>query len=289
MMSEIPQARLISLNSLLCEFEADAKQRNDAKKSGSPLGAVSGLKRLDQELGGAPAIGLHVLHGSPGSGKTAFGLQWATNCNCPCLYVTCEMTPIELLRRLASRITGTYLGRFKTGELSPDEATKFARKAVEMTPLLSLIDATSSPADPSFIHECSSVVRPLAPDNPNFLVVVDSVHSWVRGFSSTVPEYDALNTGLDSLRKLSQTLNCPVLCIAERNRASMPSGGQNASAGTRGFEYGSESVIGLDAEEKENASRERMVKLTLSKNRHGSQGKEIKLFFKGATQSFREE
>jgi len=68
------------------------------------------------------------MHGQPGTGKTAFALQVAAQCGFPCLYVTCEMAPLELLRRHTARVTRTYLNRFKSGELSPRESLELARR-----------------------------------------------------------------------------------------------------------------------------------------------------------------
>src|SRR5690349_126228 len=112
-----PLPRIVRLGDLLGEWEADAHAAYAARVSGQARGPVTGLLRLDQELGGALTPGVHIAHGQPGAGKTAFALQAATRCDCPCLYVTAEMSPLELLRRIAARVTETFLGRLKSGEL----------------------------------------------------------------------------------------------------------------------------------------------------------------------------
>jgi hypothetical protein len=63
----------------------------------------------------------------------------------------------------------------------------------------------------------------------------------------------------------------------------------SASAGTRKFEYGAESMLDLNREEKpEDAAGESKVTLTVQKNRHGRANQRIPLLFRGATQTFRE-
>ena len=94
------QARFTRLASLLDEWDADAATRAEAKKSGKALGPLTGLARLDAALGTALEPGLHHVHGNAGVGKTAFALQIAASCGCPCLYVTCEMRALELLAPL---------------------------------------------------------------------------------------------------------------------------------------------------------------------------------------------
>lgn len=286
-----PQARLLRLADLLDDALVDAEDRHQARAEGKPLGALTGLPKLDTELGGALAPGLHILHGAPGTGKTAFALQAAASCRCPALFVTCEMAPVELLRRLAARVTGEYLGRFKSGEFTRATAERHFTRALEAAPMLALVDATAAPAKPGDLLDFAEATRRLAPGNPHLLIVVDSVHSWTRAWQADAPEYEALNTGLNALRETAHRLNAALLGIGERNRGSMQSGGQSAAAGTRVFEYSSETVLSLQREKdaRPDAQGETDLTLTLEKNRNGYQGKTISLLFHGALQRFREE
>src|SRR2546425_697930 len=74
---------------LTAAFTAEATAAHDAYTSGKPRGPVSGLRTLDAELGGCFEPGLHVLHGVPGSGKTALANQVAAHCGRPALIVSC--------------------------------------------------------------------------------------------------------------------------------------------------------------------------------------------------------
>jgi replicative DNA helicase len=284
-----PLPALYSLSALVDDLATDAEERHRAREAGKPFGPVTGFKGLDAALGSALGVGLHVLHGSPGVGKTAFALQVAALCGCPALYVTCEMAPLELLRRHTARVTGTFLGKFKTGELTGEAVRDLARKAAEAAPLLALLDATETPA------EFDSILRPASAmqrDSPSghVLVVIDSLHSWADSLGEGTEEYERLNLALTALRLLSKRLGCAVVVIAERNRAAMKSGGQSAGAGTRKIEYGAESVIELDADAdaKPNANGEVPVQLKISKNRNGATGKPIALRFHGALQRYQE-
>ena len=58
---------------------------------GSPGGPVTGLAPVDIALGGYLAEGLHILHGAPGTGRTALSLQIAATCGAAALFVTAEM------------------------------------------------------------------------------------------------------------------------------------------------------------------------------------------------------
>ncbi len=282
--------RLTRLADLLGELEADAAAAHEAYTTGTPRGPVTGLPGLDRELGGALSAGTHVLHAGPGAGKSALALQIAATCGFPALFVTCEMSPLELLRRHTARVTGTFLGRLKSGELGPLEAVALARVAAEKTPQLAILDATRAFVSADQIHELALVVRG---DAGRVLVVIDSLHSWSEGVAAAtggVDEYARLGAALACLGTLARVLDSPVLFIAERNRAGMKPGGLSAGAGHRKIEYGCESLWELDRDENAAAgpAGEADVTLKIAKNRNGTPGKKVALRFHGALQRFRE-
>jgi replicative DNA helicase len=281
-----PAPRLLQLGQLLGEWEADARAAFDARTKGIARGPVSGLAQLDDALGGVLQPGLHIVHGGPGVGKTAFALQVAATCGVPALYVTAEMRPLELLRRITARVTGTYLGRLKSGELAPEDSLAKARAAIAAAPGLALADATDAWAPPEWLRQAALAVRG---DGRHVLVAVDSVHSWSEVSGVDLPEYDRLNAAIGALRALAGQLGGPVLGIAERNRASMAGGGLNAAAGSRKFEYTGESVLDLALDEKgapPPGVGETAVVLHVAKNRNGAAGKRLRLAFNGALQRF---
>jgi replicative DNA helicase len=278
--------RLVRPGDLLGEWEADAQAAHEARRTGQARGPVTGLPRLDLELGGAFAPGLHVAHGQPGAGKTAFALQTATSSGTPALYVTAEMSPLELLRRHTARVTSTFLGRLKSGELTPDASLALARQAVAAAPGLMIADATQAHAGTSWLRMAARVAKG---DSPYLLIVVDSVHSWAEAAPDVADEYVGLNAGLASLQSLAAQLDCAILAIAERNRASMK-GGLSAGAGSRKFEYRGETVLDLerDPDAREDAGGEVPVVIKFAKNRNGAAGRKVELRFHGALQRFRE-
>lgn len=281
-----PSPALVGLSDLLADWQQEAIAAHEAFTSKQKRGPVSGFDRVDLELGGCFPPGVHIIHAQPGAGKSAFALQSAGQCGCPALFVSCEMSARELFRRTTARVTSTFLGRLKSGELRPDESLALARRAAADCKQLTLADASLSPASPSWLRRVAEGVRGEA---KHLLVVVDSLHSWVEGLAWDVSEYEALNSGLAALRALSSQLECPVLCIAERNRVGMK-GGLSAGAGTRKLEYSGESVLELqrDADIAPDAFGEVPVTLKFCKNRNGAAGKKIDLKFHGALQRFRE-
>jgi replicative DNA helicase len=291
--------RLIPLADVLQLALADNEAAHAAVLAGRPRGAVSGLPWLDRELGGSFTPGLHVLHGEPGTGKTALALQIAASAACPALFVTTEMGPAELFRRHMARVTSTFLGRLRSGELSPDAFAGLAEKAAAAAPMLAFLDATRAYADADLLRELSTLWRDRHEGADHLLLVVDSLHSWTNGAPSSYDagtEYEKLNAAVTILQRLGLELNAAVLAVVERNRASMDSASQSAGAGTRRIEYGAETVLAIQREHEGNekhewkpdAAGEYSVHLKVAKNRNGATGPKCSLRFHGALQVFRE-
>ena len=279
-------APVYPLAALLGELESDAAKRAESYAAGTARGPLTGLPSLDRLTGGCLEPGLHVLHGNAGTGKTAFALNIAARCGCPSVFVSAEMGRLELLRRLMARETGTYLGKLKSGELSPGTMRDLAIKTARAAPLLALMDATTAPAPAEHI---TATARRLRDDSeearqaPGLLIVVDSAHAWSSALSDLrgVDEYERLNETIERLRLMAASLGAAVLMIAERTKASS-AGGMNAGAGTRGFAYKAETVLELDrADDKDPRPGPYTVVLRVTKNRHGSCGR-VDLTFDGA-------
>ena len=292
---ETSGATLCRLGDLVGAWEREARAAHIAYTTGEARGPVSGFSCLDRELGGCFGPGLHFVHGAPGTGKTAFGLQLAATCGTPSLFVTCEMAPLELLRRHTARVTSTYLGRFKSGEMTPQESLSLVRRAAAAAPDVVLLDATCAPASPQTLRDCALIARGEVSHGASgkLLIVVDSLQSWVEGAASGIGgagEYEALGEGIARLRQIAHELDAPILLMCERNRESMKGGGLSAGAGSRKIEYSAETVIELNCDDavKSDVAGERAVTARLSKNRHGAVGQVIKLKFHGAIQRFSE-
>ncbi len=278
--------QLCRLSDLLDDWEKEAHEAYEARINGQQRGPITGISTLDADLGGALWPGLYIVHGQPGSGKTAFALQIAATCGVPSLFVSCEMAPLELLRRHTARVTGTFLQRLRSGEMRPHESMQLARRAIAAAPQLALIDATRCPAPPAYLLDCMRIVRA---EEPHFLLIIDSAQSWAESMNNGSSEYETLNAGLAALRNLAHSLNCPILAISERNRESMSSGGLSAGAGSRKIEYGAEAILelGREPDARPDLTGEVPVKLRLAKNRHGAPGKSMALSFNGALQRFK--
>jgi replicative DNA helicase len=282
-----PPPPLLALSDLLLPLRASAEAAHRAYRRGIPQGPVTGLATLDAYLGKVLRLGTHVLQAGPGSGKTALASQVAAGCGCPAVYVSCEMSPVELLLRHTARETGTFLDTLKHGSLDADAVVALAETAIAKLSQLYLVDAIQTYLTPGQLLRYAEAARGPA---PHVLVVVDSIHSWAERAVLPWTEYENLNAHLAKLRQIAGQLGCAVLGVAERNRAAMSAGGLSASAGSRKFEYGAETVLGITADTSPGAgplpAGQKALVVSIEKNRHGSAGGTVAVVFNGALMRF---
>ena len=287
--ADAPKPRLYPLENLLGEAVNEASEAHEARRTGQPRGPITGLKTLDQKIGGAlPRDALTMILGNTGAGKTAIAGQIAAHCGCPAVYLTTEMAPVELLRRHMARETGVFLGRLKSGEMPPTEFERLARQTARQLPHLVICDATTAYASPTYLLERMEAAKG---DAKHAVLVIDSLHTWARGCSTGANEYDTLNVHLTELGRLAKRVRCSIVVICEQNRASIKegaAGNPNAGAGTRFIEYSADLLLDLNAKKGTDGGGEREVILTIGKNRNGAPGETVKLEFNGALQRFRE-
>ena len=290
--AEAPTPKLYPLENLLGEAVNEATEAHEARRTGQPRGPITGLKRLDDKIGGAlPKDALTMILGNTGAGKTAFAGQIAAQCGCPAVYLTTEMAPVELLRRHTARETGTFLGRLKSGELTPADFERLVRQTARQLSAFAIADATTAYASIGYLAD---VMEAAKGDAKHAVLIVDSLHTWARGSGTGANEYDTLNEHLTALGRLAKHARCSIVVICEMNRASInaskdgAASNPNTGAGTRFIEYSADLLFDLNANKSADGGGEKEVILTIGKNRNGAANETVKLEFNGALQRFRE-
>jgi len=226
-----PTPSLSRLSDLLGAGYAAAAAAYEARCGGKALGPAIGCSpQLSAELCGSLPVGLTIVHGPPGSGKSALAAQLAAEAGCPSVIATFEMPPLEFLRRHAARATSTFVSKLRNGTLPPTEWLRIVERAIVSAPDLAILDGTCAPV--SYDHLAGAVER-VRGDSPHALLVVDSASAWVRSSSSTVSEYEATSAAIASLQRLAAELRISILVVAEQNRAGRGDDRQESAAGTR--------------------------------------------------------
>jgi len=280
--------RPLFLADLCDDLMASCNAAAEARRTGIIRGPMTGLRQVDKVLGGSLAPGIHLIQAAPGAGKTALKLQIATDCGFPVVYVTAEMPPIELMRRIVSRHTCTYLGKLKDGEVDGEAAGRLGTTVVAKVPYLVILDATCERVMPDDICGVADALRRQA-QTDQVLIAVDSLQVWAKQIASgDQGEYDAINAGIRALCGISAELKCPILASSHRNRKGQQDGGLHAGKGSGDLEYMAETVLDMDAHERRSGDISWTVTLTVHKNRHGETGIDFPLKFEGRIQNFRE-
>ncbi len=303
-MSNQPEVLAPTSAALLSQLRGELKAAEAASRAliaaGKKPGPGTGFPKLDNQINGFLSPGIHTLLAAPGIGKTALALQFAAQPGCPAVYVTSEMSRVELLRRIASRTSKTFYPKMSGGTLSEAALDIVLDAAEAAAPQLAILDATEAPKRPDEIKADAERLKDHFKSD-HILIVIDSFTDWARSlaFSSGAQEteYKAIEVGLTSLKRLASLLRAPVLIVVHKNRNSQgTSGAENlfSAKGSGNFEYVSETLWSLDPAENSqsgfngNDGNKTPVTLTLAKNRYGSRGAKVGFTFGGRFMEFTE-
>lgn len=259
---------LMPVSQYMAGWLEDYAERVEARISGVPRGAVTGLKRLDAILGGCLMPGLHFVTGKAGTGKSAFLLQVALNCGVPVVYVTCELSAYEMLNRLMCVTSGVTMNEIKQGAVSLSDVSALVENLMQKTSHMNFMDGSGQYLDHQRILDACETART---DHPSkrMLLIIDSFHAWSAMSTGNQTEYMNLRDHVTYARQLSSRLKSPVILASEQNRMSKDGSGGQAAAKGYGVEYSAETLINLELSA---ATAERKVAMNVyvEKNRHGA-------------------
>lgn len=263
-----PNVPLVAASQYTAAWLEDYKERVESRVNGIPRGPVTGLKRLDSMLGGCLMPGLHFVTGKAGTGKSALLLQIALNCGVPVVYLTCELSPHELLNRLICVTSGTTIKEIKSGHYPVEDVRNLVRNLEDRTSHLYLMDGSAQyPERDAIVAACETARS----DNPSqrMLLIIDSFHAWSAMSTISQTEYMNLREHVTTARQISSRLKAPILLASEQNRVSKDGSGGQAAAKGYGVEYSAETLVNLELDSEPQLGREVRMKVFIEKNRHG--------------------
>lgn len=188
----------------------------DARMAGKTIGQSTGFYDLDDFYSFKPGQ-LVILAARPGTGKSALALNFAKNVSMfgPVLFVTLEMSELELADRLIADVAEIDGRRMTNGKLSNDERQK-------------VLEATG------YIRENCNLIVDETPSR-NVIQIAAMARKTKRrfkGLSMIVVDYLQLVEPLDykinreqqvsqisrRLKSIAREMQCPVLCLSQLNR-----------------------------------------------------------------------
>jgi replicative DNA helicase len=180
-------------------------------------GIATGFDDFDMAVGGLHDSELVILAARPSMGKTALALniadQVAVNDRLTTLFVSLEMSRIELADRLLcarARVNGQSL---RNGTVTTEDRRRLVEKSAELSQAPLFIDDTPS----RNMSEIAAVARRLRRKEDLRLVIIDYLQL-VEPDNAKDPRQEQVAKIARRLKGLARELKLPVLCLAQLNR-----------------------------------------------------------------------
>lgn len=180
-------------------------------------GLETGFDDYDELTGGLQNSELIILAARPSMGKTALAMNItehvAVQLRAPVLFVSLEMSALELGDRLLCSVAEVNSHRLRTGTISPEERRKLVKTAGEISEAPLFIDDSPSRT----MTEIAANARRLKRRENLALVVIDYLQL-IEPDNARDPRQEQVAKVARRLKGLARELSVPVLCLAQLNR-----------------------------------------------------------------------
>ena len=180
-------------------------------------GLESGFEDFDDLTGGLHNSELVILAARPSMGKTALALNMvehmAIELAKPVLFISLEMSALELGDRLLCSRAKVDSRRLRNGQLTAEESRKLVQTAAEVSSAPLFVDDSPSRT----MTEIAAAARRLQRRDGLALVVVDYLQL-IEPDNARDPRQEQVAKIARRLKGLARELNVPVLCLAQLNR-----------------------------------------------------------------------
>lgn len=180
-------------------------------------GLETGFEDFDQLTGGLQNSELIILAARPSMGKTALAMNItehvAVQLRMPVLFVSLEMSALELGDRLLCSVAEVNGHRLRNGTITAEERRKLVRTAGEISESPLYIDDSPSRT----MTEIAANARRLKRRENLSLIVIDYLQL-IEPDNGRDPRQEQVAKIARRLKGLARELNVPVLCLAQLNR-----------------------------------------------------------------------
>ena len=187
-------------------------------------GLETGFDDFDQMTGGLQNSELVILAARPSMGKTALAMNMAEHAvmqtQSPVLFVSLEMSALELGDRLLCSVAEVNGHRLRNGTITADERRKLVQTAAEISQAPLYIDDSPSRT----MTEIAANARRLRRRENLALIVIDYLQL-IDPDNARDPRQEQVAKIARRLKGLARELEVPVLCLAQLNRQVEASGG----------------------------------------------------------------
>ena len=217
-----------SFNSSLVKFDEAMRQTiemasNAYKNEEGIVGVPTGLKDLDDRLGGLHKSDLVIIAGRPSMGKTALATNIAFNAakkiqesgeKSSIAFFSLEMSSEQLSTRILAEQSRIKSNDIRRGKISEDQFDKFIETSKDISELPLYIDETPAITIAALSNRARRIKRLYGLD----MVVIDYIQL-MRASNSNNGRVQEISEITQGLKALAKELAVPVLALSQLSRA----------------------------------------------------------------------
>ncbi len=198
----------------------EAMDRLDAKLKGNHVdGAVeTGFHDIDALLGGLHNSELIILAARPSMGKTALAMNIAEHvaivAHEPVLFISLEMSSIELIDRMLCSLAQVNGHRMRKGTVKNEDRQRLVDKAAEISSSRMYVDDSPSRT----ITEIAAAARRIKKKESQLGLIVIDYLQLIEPDNPRDPRQEQVAKIARRLKGVARELQVPVLCLAQLNR-----------------------------------------------------------------------
>ena len=217
-----------SFNSSIVRFDEAMKQTiemasNAYKNEEGIVGVPTGLRDLDDKLGGLHKSDLVIIAGRPSMGKTALATNIAFNAakkiqengeKSTIAFFSLEMSSEQLSTRILAEQSRIKSNDIRRGKISEDQFDKFIETSKDISELPLYIDETPAISIAALSNRARRIKRLYGLD----MVVIDYIQL-MRATNSNNGRVQEISEITQGLKALAKELAVPVLALSQLSRA----------------------------------------------------------------------
>ncbi|TWU67052.1 MULTISPECIES: replicative DNA helicase [Crateriforma] len=181
-------------------------------------GAETGLTDFDQMTGGLHNGELIILAARPSMGKTALAMNIAEHVaieqKLPVLFVSLEMSGIELADRMLCSLARVNGHRLRNGTISSDDQGRLVQTANEISQAPLFVDDSPSRT----VSEIAAAARRIKRREDELGMIVIDYLQLIEPDNSRDPRQEQVAKIARRLKGVARELGVPLLCLSQLNR-----------------------------------------------------------------------
>ena len=218
-----------SFNSSLVKFDEAMKQTIEMasaayKNEEGIVGVPTGLRDLDDRLGGLHQSDLVIIAGRPSMGKTALATNIAFNAaqklqdkskKSSIAFFSLEMSSEQLSTRILAEQSRIKSNDIRRGRISDEQFEKFIETSKNISELPLYIDETPAISIAAMSNRARRIKRLFGLD----LVVVDYIQLMKGSFNNKDGRVQEISEITQGLKAIAKELSVPVVALSQLSRA----------------------------------------------------------------------